>query len=252
MAIGMFGAIMFVPLYMQGVVGISASESGTVMTSMMLSMISASIIGGRVVRYVGVRNQILLGMAIMATGFWLLSTMDLTTSKWTAISHMIILGLGLGLVMPTITLALQESFPKAELGVVTASSQFFRQIGGTFGMTILGVVMNYESTRFLTEKLVPFLEQLPKGASQLVTKTEYMIVHDPQRLYSFLLSPEAIQKIPVSVQQSMIPILKTTFVESLHYVFLTGLLIVMVGFFLAGFLGKIALTKKEKELLKST
>lgn len=245
MAIGMFGSILFVPLYMQGVVGLSASQSGTVMTSMMLSMIAASIVGGRLVRRIGVRTQILTGMAIMASGFWLLSTMTIDTSKWTAISHMSVLGLGLGLVMPTITLALQESFPKSELGVVTASSQFFRQIGGTFGMTILGVVMNVQSTRFLTDKLVPFLEHLPKGVDPLVNKLEGMIQHDPQGLYSFLLSSEAMQKIPASIQHSLVPILKTTFVSSLQVVFMSGVFIVMAGLLLAPFLGKISLTKEK-------
>ena len=194
MAVGMFGAIMFVPLYLQGVIGISASQSGTIMTSMMLSMISASIIGGRTIKYVGVRTQIMIGMAMMSIGFWLLATMDMDTSKWVAIGHMIVLGLGLGLVMPTITLALQESFPKSELGVVTASSQFFRQVGGTFGVTILGVVMNHQSTQLLTEKLVPLLEQQRDIMGPLVRKLELMIQEDPQGLYSMLFSPEGLGK----------------------------------------------------------
>ena len=62
----------------------------------------------------------------------------------------------MGLVMPIITLALQESFSKETLGVVTSSSQFFRSIGGTFGITILGAVMNAKSGNILTDKLVPF------------------------------------------------------------------------------------------------
>jgi MFS family permease len=72
-----------------------------------------------------------IGMVTMGAGFWLLSTMGIDTSKFTAMSYMVILGLGVGLVMPLITIALQETFPKSELGVVTSSSQFLRQIGGT-------------------------------------------------------------------------------------------------------------------------
>ena len=151
MSIGMFGAIMFVPFFMQGIVGVSAAESGTIMTPMMITMIVMSIIGGQLVLKVGVKPQIITGMLIMAGGFWLLTTMDMHTTKLTATSYMMVIGLGMGLVMPTLTLALQESFPKKDLGVVTSSSQFFRQIGGTFGITILGSIMNNTSGTTLTK-----------------------------------------------------------------------------------------------------
>lgn len=129
MSIGMFGAITFVPFFMQGIVGVSASESGTIMTPMMISMIITSIIGGQLVYKIGIKPQIITGMLIMAGGFLLLTTLDLDTSKLVATSYMAIIGLGMGLVMPILTLALQESFSKEELGVVTSSSQFFRSIG---------------------------------------------------------------------------------------------------------------------------
>ena len=107
MSIGMFGAIMFVPFFMQGIVGVSAAESGTIMTPMMITMIVMSIIGGQLVLKVGVKPQIITGMLIMAGGFWLLTTMDMHTTKLTATSYMMVIGLGMGLV-PTLTLALQE------------------------------------------------------------------------------------------------------------------------------------------------
>ncbi|MCZ2991149.1 MFS transporter, partial [Acinetobacter baumannii] len=133
-----------------------------------------SIIGGQLVLKVGVKPQIIAGMLIMAGGFWLLTTMDMHTTKLTATSYMMVIGLGMGLVMPTLTLALQESFPKKDLGVVTSSSQFFRQIGGTFGITILGSIMNNTSGTTLTNKLVPVLDTFPKEAGQMVTKFKDM------------------------------------------------------------------------------
>ncbi|UOF92807.1 MFS transporter [Fodinisporobacter ferrooxydans] len=246
MAVGMFGAIMFVPLFMQGVIGISASASGTIMLPMMLSMILTSILGGRIVRKIGVRTQIIIGMVTMGIGFWLLSTMGMHTTKLVAMGHMVVLGLGVGLVMPTITLALQESFPKSELGVVTSSSQFFRQIGGTFGMTILGAVMNEGSTRLLTVKLTPFLEKLPVQAHGMVNQLEAMIQTNPQGLYSLLLSPEALAKMPNEIQQTAVPILKTALVETLHNVYLYGLLFVGLGVLLTFFLGNIQLSKNSR------
>lgn len=246
MSIGMFGAIMFVPLFMQGIIGMSPSQSGTMMIPMMVTMMAASILGGQLVRKIGVKAQIITGMIIMGAGFWLLSTMAIDTTKLVAMCFMGTLGLGMGLVMPVLTLALQESFPKSQLGVVTSSSQFFRQIGGTFGMTILGAIMNHRSTNLLTEKLVPTLEKLPAGAHGLVDQFEHMIKESPQGLYSMVLSPETLEKIPVPIQNLIVPILKTTLVDALHHVFLYGLIFVVLGALLSFFIGKIKLSDSKK------
>ncbi|PEE44060.1 MDR family MFS transporter [Bacillus pseudomycoides] len=246
MSIGMFGAIMFVPFFMQGIVGVSAAESGTIMTPMMITMIVMSIIGGQLVLKVGVKPQIITGMLIMAGGFWLLTTMDMHTTKLGATSYMMIIGLGMGLVMPTLTLALQESFPKKDLGVVTSSSQFFRQIGGTFGITILGSIMNNTSGTTLTNKLVPVLDTFPAEAGQMVTKFKDMIHTDPQGLYSMLFSPEALKQMPEAFSNSIVPILKTSLVDSLHSVFLTGLVFIVVGAVFTIFLQKIKLSNRKK------
>ncbi|PEQ78271.1 MDR family MFS transporter [Bacillus cereus] len=247
MSIGMFGAIMFVPFFMQGIVGVSAAESGTIMTPMMITMIVMSIIGGQLVLKVGVKPQIIAGMLIMAGGFWLLTTMDMHTTKLTATSYMMVIGLGMGLVMPTLTLALQESFPKKDLGVVTSSSQFFRQIGGTFGITILGSIMNNTSGTTLTNKLVPVLDTFPKEAGQMVTKFKDMIHTDPQGLYSMLFSPEALKQMPEAFANSIVPILKNSLVDSLHTVFLTGLVFIVVGAIFTIFLQKIKLSDRKKD-----
>lgn len=251
MSIGMFGAIMFVPFFMQGIVGVSAAESGTIMTPMMITMIVMSIIGGQLVLKVGVKPQIITGMLIMAGGFWLLTTMDMHTTKLTATFYMSIIGLGMGLVMPTLTLALQESFPKKDLGVVTSSSQFFRQIGGTFGITILGSIMNNTSGTTLTNKLVPVLDTFPKEAGQMVTKFKDMIHTDPQGLYSMLFSPEALKQMPEAFANSIVPILKNSLVDSLHTVFLTGLVFIIVGAIFTIFLQKIKLSDRKKDAEES-
>jgi hypothetical protein len=175
-----------------------------------------------------------------------LSTMGVDTHKITAMSFMAVLGLGIGLVNPVITLALQESFPKSQLGVVTSASQFFRQIGGTFGMTILGAVMNHRSTNLLTEQLVPTLEKLPPQAHGMVAQLESMIKDSPQGLYSSLLSPEALDKIPAAIRQTMVPILKTTLVDSLQSVFLYGLVFVALGAIFTIFIGRITLSNNKK------
>lgn len=208
MSIGMFGAITFVPFFMQGIVGVSASESGTIMTPMMISMIITSIIGGQLVYKIGIKPQIITGMLVMAGGFLLLTTLDLDTSKLVATSFMAIIGLGMGLVMPILTLALQESFSKEELGVVTSSSQFFRSIGGTFGITMLGAVMNARSGNLLTDKLVPYLDSLPAQASSFAAQLKGMIDTNPQGLLQSLFSPDAVKQIPAAFSSHIVPILK--------------------------------------------
>ncbi|PEA54660.1 MFS transporter [Bacillus pseudomycoides] len=246
MSIGMFGAIMFVPFFMQGIVGVSAAESGTIMTPMMITMIITSIVGGQLVLKVGVKPQIITGMLVMAGGFGMLTTMDMHTSKLVATSYMMIIGFGMGLVMPTLTLALQESFPKKDLGIVTSSSQFFRQIGGTFGITILGSIMNNTSGTVLTEKLVPVLNTFPPQAGEIVTKFKDMIHTDPQGLYSMLFSPEALKKMPEAIANSIVPVLKTSLLDSLHHVFITGLVFILVGAVFTLFLKKINLSDRKK------
>jgi EmrB/QacA subfamily drug resistance transporter len=245
MSIGMFGAIMFVPLFMQGVVGISATASGTVMTPMMISLVIASIIGGRVVMKIGVKPQIVVGLVTVAIGFYLLSTMGLDTTQSTAMIYMIVLGLGLGLVMPTLTLALQEVFSKQELGVVTSSSQFFRQIGGTLGMTVLGAVMNARSTTLLTDTLVPALTNMPQ---EMGAKVSDMVHSNPQGLYSMLLNPEMLSTLPSSVTTNILPVIKDAMVGSIHSVFLIGIVVVVIAAAVALFLKNIYLSDRKKNV----
>jgi EmrB/QacA subfamily drug resistance transporter len=244
MSVGMFGSIMFVPLFLQGILGISPSSSGTAMTPMMVTVMLGSIIGGRLVLKLGVRLQLALGMLIMAASFYLLSTIGVHTSGFTVSVYMVILGLGMGLVFPILTIALQESFAPAELGVVTSSSQFFRQIGGTFGMTILGAVLNAKSSASLTDTLKPLLSRLP--ASPQLDQFRSLMHGNAQGLYSSLLNPDALAKLPTAFTTQVVPLLKTSLVTSLHSVFLYGLAFVLLGALLTPFLRNIRISNGKR------
>jgi len=246
MSVGMFGAIMFVPLFMQGVVGVSASASGTIMTPMMVTMIIASIIGGQIVYKLGVKTQMVIGMLIMASGFLLLNTMGIDTAKLTAMSFMVVIGVGMGLVMPILTVALQDSFPQSKLGVVTSSSQFFRSIGGTFGMTILGAVMNHESGKELTKELLPVLSNQPEQLKPVADQFAAGVHTDPQGLFNSLLNPAALEAIPADFLKSIMPVMKNALVVSLHSVYLWGLVFVVLGAVATFALGKIKLAERKK------
>lgn len=248
MSVGMFGAIMFVPLFMQGIIGMSPSESGTMMFPMMFALIIASMIGGRLVQKIGVRPQVIVGMVLVALGFFLLSTMDVDTNKWTAMSFMATLGFGLGFVNPVITLALQEVFPKSQLGIVTSSSQFFRQIGGTFGATLLGAIMNHRSKDLLEAKFLPLLEQLPAQAQAMTDSFKQLVESNPQSVYSVILNPDTLKKIPEQMQQLFVPVLKQTLVDALSDVFLYGLIFVGIGFIFAMFIGRITISNRTNKV----
>ncbi len=139
---GMFGAIIFIPLFMQGVIGVSATESGSLLTPLMLTLIVGSIISGQLVSRLG-RYKLLaiVGLAIMAGGLVLLAGMGVTTQRGTVVRNMIVVGLGLGLTMPIYTLVVQNAVERRLLGAATAATQFFRQIGGTVGTAIFTSLM---------------------------------------------------------------------------------------------------------------
>jgi EmrB/QacA subfamily drug resistance transporter len=142
-AMGMFGAIIYIPLFSQGVIGGSATHAGLVLTPMMLALVTSSAISGQIISRTGKYKMLAItGTAITVLALFLFSTIDETTRNPMLIFRMIVLGFGLGSTMPIFTLAVQSAFGKERLGEVTAGTQLFRSIGGTVGTAILGGIMN--------------------------------------------------------------------------------------------------------------
>ncbi|WP_431801871.1 MDR family MFS transporter [Halobacillus andaensis] len=143
MGMGMFGAIMYMPFFIQGVLGISATSTGFIMMSMMLSMVLTSTIGGQLITKTGrYKRFAILGLLIMAAGMYLMSLMTIETTVTSVVRNLILVGLGLGLTFPVLTLTVQNAVDHRYLGVSTSASQFFRQAGGTMGVSIMGAIMN--------------------------------------------------------------------------------------------------------------
>jgi EmrB/QacA subfamily drug resistance transporter len=140
--VGMFGAIMFVPLWMQGVSGSSATASGIVLTPLMLAMMVSSVGSGQVIARTGrYRWALAAGPVVMGFGFLLLATMDVSSSRAHATEAMIVTGLGLGLLIQNLSLVVQNGVPSRHLGAATSAAQFFRSIGGTIGVSVMGAVL---------------------------------------------------------------------------------------------------------------
>lgn len=162
---GMFGAIMYLPLFVQGVIGESATEAGAVMTPMMLGFVTSSIVGGQLMARTGRYKLLALGgFALGTLGMWLLSGMGADATREEAIRNMVVTGLGLGVTMSLFVVVVQNAFPAAHLGQATASLVFFRSIGGTISVAILGSVMTNNFQAGLRASLPPDLRlAMPPG-----------------------------------------------------------------------------------------
>lgn len=159
---GMYAAILYLPLYMQGVRGSSASGSGLALTPLMFGLIVTSTLSGQIVSRTGRYKGLIMGGALVATAALLLSTtLGTTTPLWIAVGLMVLLGLGLGPVNSQLTLAVQNAAPREQLGSATSGNQFFRQIGGTLAVSLFGALVNAQLAQNLAAKLPPAAAQLP-------------------------------------------------------------------------------------------
>jgi EmrB/QacA subfamily drug resistance transporter len=139
---GMFGAIMFVPLFVQGVMGASATASGIVLTPLMLAMMLTSVGSGQVIARTGrYRWALAAGPVVMGLGFLLLATMSAASGRGHATAAMIITGLGLGLLIQNLVLVVQNGVPSRHLGAATSAAQFCRSICGTIGVSVMGAIL---------------------------------------------------------------------------------------------------------------
>jgi EmrB/QacA subfamily drug resistance transporter len=138
----MFATIIYVPLFVQGVLGESASDSGAVLTPLILGIITTSIVAGQLVSRTGHYRPVLLaGPPLLATGFVLLAGLGVHSSQLDVTRDVVIVGLGVGLMMQTLTVAVQNSVSRRVIGVATASTQFFRTVGATAGVSVMGAIV---------------------------------------------------------------------------------------------------------------
>ncbi len=139
---GMFGTIIFVPLVYQGVLGISATNSGALITPLMFGLIGASVLTGQLM--VRIKNYQYLGTvgaAVMAVGMYLLSEVTVHSTRLEVTASLVLVGIGLGTTMPLYIQAVQSAVARKFLGVVTSNIQFARNVGGTIATAIFGSIL---------------------------------------------------------------------------------------------------------------
>jgi EmrB/QacA subfamily drug resistance transporter len=173
--LGMFGAIAFLPLYLQVVKGVSATSSGLRMVPLMLGLVVSSVAAGRIISETGrYRLFPIAGTLLMGLGLLLLSTMGTGTGLVESSVYMILLGCGIGMVIQVIVLAVQNSVDYKDLGVATAGTNFFRSMGAAFGVAISGSIVSNRLDYYLP-RLVP-QESLNGLDAKVLTAS-------PERLY---------------------------------------------------------------------
>ncbi len=158
MGFAMFGALTFLPLYMQIVKGVSPTASGLRILPLMLGMLGASVTSGRLVtRWGRYRIFPIVGTALMTLGAYLLSMIDASTNGWVLAGYMFVFGVGMGLVMQVLVVAVQNAVSYEDLGVATSSATFFRMIGGSFGTAVFGAIYAI----VLNHTIAPTLAKIP-------------------------------------------------------------------------------------------
>src|SRR5690348_3139761 len=140
----MFGTISFVPLFVQGVIGTSATSSGVVLTPLMLGAVTTSLVTGQLVSRTGrYRWNAILGPVVLTAGMVMLWRMDVNTTNAEAARNMVVAGVGIGSMMQVFVLSVQNAVSRAKIGAATALTQFGRQMGATLGVTIMGAIVNH-------------------------------------------------------------------------------------------------------------
>ncbi|MFI5341728.1 MAG: MDR family MFS transporter [Candidatus Methylomirabilales bacterium] len=144
--VAMFGAVSFIPLFVQGVLGGTAIQAGTVLTPTTLSWTVGSALGGRLLNRLGYRTLAVAGMVSLTTGYFLFTRLGAGSSLSHAAESGAILGLGMGLITVTTVVAVQTAAPPGQIGVVSTMPFFFRNIGATIGVAIMGTILNAHIT----------------------------------------------------------------------------------------------------------
>jgi EmrB/QacA subfamily drug resistance transporter len=218
MGTAMFGALTFIPLFVQGTLGGSATEAGVVLTPLLLGWVILAIIGGRLMLKIGYRPTIIIGLVFVFVSFAILSKITQFTPRWVLLADIALMGAGMGLVVLTLVLATQNSVERNQLGIATSLTQFSRSIGGAMGVAVMGTML----TMGLESQQADI--QLASGLPETEVAA---IVHNP----SALIEPTLRAGLPPALLHSM----ESALAHALHNVFIVGAVFAALAL-VAGFL----------------
>jgi EmrB/QacA subfamily drug resistance transporter len=234
MGIALFGALTFLPLYAQGVLGYSAQDAGLVLSPLMIGFVVGSLIGGQITTRTGrYKVQTVIGMAIGAVGMFLLSRLSASTPFSTAVIAMAITGVGVGTVFPTLSVVVQSAFPYRMLGTANAARQFFNNLGAVMGVPVMATIvietLKNELPRHLPAAAGPGLAQAASSGAQ------GLIAGQSQGL------TQAFGKLPPSVAHQVLAAVRVSLATGTERAFLLATVLVSLGFIITFFLPEIPL-----------
>jgi EmrB/QacA subfamily drug resistance transporter len=232
----MFGMIYFIPTYMQGVVGISATYSGAVLLPLSLLMVLSSFASGVLLNRLGYKSFALAGCLMTASGLYLIAQLGTSPPIWLAVLEMMYLGVGIGFMLQTYIVATQNDVDKKQVGTATGTLVLLRQLGATLGVTALGVVLN--------DRLASELPaHLPKPALDGLLALPFINGHIGE-IPSLLLRPDFLASPMMS--PAIVAGMKDAVAASLSAVFLIGMVFALLGFAVTLFLKSKPLKSAEE------
>ncbi|MER5939891.1 MFS transporter [Streptomyces sp. NPDC001928] len=216
--VALFGAASYLPTFLQMVDGATATESGLLMLPMMGGIVGASIVCGQLISHTGhYRIYPVLGSALSVLGMWLLSRLEIDTPRLHYSIWMAVLGAGIGMVMPVLILAVQNSVRPADLGTATSANNYFRQIGGSVGAAIFGTLFADRLADALAARL-----PAPAGAG----------LPDPESI-----TPQLVHALPPALRDAYIQ----AYADAMPRIFLYLVPVLVLGLLIACFLKEIPL-----------
>jgi len=240
--LGMFGAIIYIPLFLQAVVGVKATNSGLLLLPLMVGMVAGSIGGGFLLSRTGrYKMQAIVGMVLMSAGMFLLTTLTVNSTQFEVARDVVAFGLGLGMSFAVFNVVAQNAVKAQYISSSTSALQFIRQIGGTLGLAVLGSIVNQQlKERTATDVPASALARIPSQFRSQIT--------NPQALFSDTID-KAFRSIPNPVaRENLLQALdvvrhgvRLALADSIHTSFVIGLAALLVALFLTFFIKEIPL-----------
>jgi MFS family permease len=228
--IAMFGSMIFIPVYLQVVDGMSPTESGLAMLPMVVGIFSTSIAAGQLMSRNG-RYKIypILGSGVVMVALFMLAQLSSTSPYWYAGLSMYVLGAGLGFTMQILITVVQNSVDRSDIGVATSSVTFFRQMGGSFGTALFGAI--------LSSRLAVHIADALRHAPQAAGASGGHVGH----VANVANNVQAIKGLPEPLHS----LITGAFSQSLHDTFLSAVPLVAVALVVAFFLKEVPLASRE-------
>jgi EmrB/QacA subfamily drug resistance transporter len=242
--LAMFGSIIYIPLFLQAVVGVKATYSGLLLLPLMVGMVVGSIGGGLLITRTGrYKVQAIVGMAFMSAGAYLLTLLTVDSTQLEVARDVVLFGLGLGLSFSVFNVVAQNAVKTEYISSSTSAIQFVRQIGGTLGLAVLGSIVNQQ----LKEKIpqdVPAsaLAKVPPQLRSQITDPQVLFSDQIQKAINGVSDPQARAVFVQTIDQIQHGV-RLALADSLHVAFEVSLVALVVSLFLTLFLREIPLKK---------